>query len=234
MIKLLTFPPAFGMTTLTPFGTKVETYLRIAALPYERVPKIGPNATPKGKLPIIVDDDGRTIADSQFILEHLEEKHGRPLDGKLDDGQRALSHVVRRTFEEGFYWVAVWSRWSDDAGWAHLKKEAFSAVPGPARVVAQPIVRRMMKKQLHSQGTGRHAREEVVAIGKADLTAFSQLLGDRSFTLGGESPTTVDCTAYAFLAQLMLTGFEGPLQEHVRATKNLVGYVERIRERWWK
>jgi glutathione S-transferase len=232
-IKLLTFPPAFGMSTVTPFGTKVETYLRIAGLPYERVSKIGPTATPKGKLPIIVDDDGATVADSQFIVEHLEKKHGHPLDGKLDDAQRALGHFVRRTFDEGFYWIAVWSRWSDETGWAHMRPEAFASVPAPARAIAAPIVRRMMRKQLHAQGTGRHAAQEVTAMGKADLTAFSRVLGDRPFTLGGESPTTVDCTAWAFLAHLTLTGFEGPLQDHARGLKNLPAYVERIRGKWW-
>ena len=109
----------------------------------------------------------------------------------------------------------------------------FAPLPFGVRSVAPPLVRRMMLKQLHAQGTGRHSSEEIVAIGKADLTAFSRILGDRSFTLGGESPTTVDCTAYGFLAQLMLTGFDGPLQEHVRGLKNLEPYVKRIRDKWW-
>lgn len=234
MLKLFTFPPAFGMSTVTPFGTKLETYLRMAGVRYERVSKMRPTSTPKGKLPIVVDEDGTAIGDSQLIIEHLETKNGQPLDGKLDDAQRALGHFVRRTFDEAFYWIAVWSRWSDDTGWAHMKTEAFAAIPSGARPIAAPLVRRMMRNQLHAQGTGRHAPAEVVAMGKADLTSFSRLLGDRAFTLGGESPTTVDCSAYAFLAHLTLTGFEGPLQEHARSLKNLPAYVQRIHDRWWR
>jgi glutathione S-transferase len=30
---------------------------------------------PKGKCPWLTDDDGKAIADSQFIIEHLTKKH---------------------------------------------------------------------------------------------------------------------------------------------------------------
>ena len=82
MIKLYQFAPAFGLANASPFCMKLETYLRMAALPFEI-----PCATlshlqkaPMGKMPYI-EDEGRTLADTTFIIDYLKARYGDPLDG---------------------------------------------------------------------------------------------------------------------------------------------------------
>lgn len=65
---------------------KVETYLRMAGLPYEVV-EANPLQGPKGKLPFI-EEDGRRIADSRFIVEYLKQTHGDSVDGLCSHAQR--------------------------------------------------------------------------------------------------------------------------------------------------
>src|SRR2546422_871370 len=73
---------------------------------------------------------------------------------------------------------------------------------GPAEfeaVAAQ--VRDVMRTELHGHGLGRHSRQEVYALGKADLTALSSYLEEKPYFLGKE-PTALDATAYGFLANI--------------------------------
>jgi Glutathione S-transferase N-terminal domain len=52
-IKLFQFPRMFDIPNLSPFCCKLETWLRIAGVPYEVVETPDPRKGPKGKLPFI-------------------------------------------------------------------------------------------------------------------------------------------------------------------------------------
>jgi glutathione S-transferase len=223
-------PRAWGTPNISPFCAKLETYLRITEIPYT----VGPfsrSKAPKGKVPFI-SIDGGFLGDSQLIIEKLEQRlaaEGKePLDAGISTRDRAIAHMVRRTLEEGFYFVGLYQRWQRDDGYVHMK-DAFKQFI-PALVV--PLVRRMTTKKLHAQGTGRHTYDEVMAIGSADIDALAELLGDRPFMLG-DKPRTIDCTAYAFLEGTAGFPLEGPLRQRIESHANLVAYRQRIRQRWW-
>jgi glutathione S-transferase len=65
---------------------------------------------PKGKCPWITDDDGKAVADSQFIIEHLTEKHNikmlelSPQDAAIARAMRAVleDHLVLRIMQNIF------------------------------------------------------------------------------------------------------------------------------------
>ena len=48
-IKLFVFPRMFSIPNLSPFCCKMETWLRIADVPYEVVPTTDPRKAPRGK-----------------------------------------------------------------------------------------------------------------------------------------------------------------------------------------
>src|SRR5690348_4249172 len=68
-IKLFQFPRMFAIPNLSPFCCKLETWLRMARIPYE-VTTADPRGAPKGKLPFI-EEAGVRIADTSLIIEHL-------------------------------------------------------------------------------------------------------------------------------------------------------------------
>ena len=94
MIKLYQYVPAWGIPNLSPFCVKVETYLIMAGLPYEVVDAI-PLQGPKGKLPFI-EDNGKRIGDSRFIIEYLKQNYGDRVDGHLTPPERAVSNAMQR------------------------------------------------------------------------------------------------------------------------------------------
>jgi len=230
---LLYQPPtrAWGTPNLSPFCTKLETYLRMVEIPY-KAGKLVRGDMPKGKVPY-VRIDGKLIGDSHLIIAELERRltaEGKPaLDDGLSPHDAALGHVVRRTLEEGLYFVGVHARWHDDAGYAETATEFKKFVPG----FVMPLIRRAQRKKLHEQGTGRHTAAEVTALGAADFDAIAELLGDKPFLLG-DTPRTVDATLYAFSEAVLGFPVDSPLKQKVAAHANLVAYRQRIRDRWWK
>jgi glutathione S-transferase len=227
-------PPTRPWNTpnLSPFCTKLECYLRMAEIPYKAAAmQIG--KSPKGKIPYVVLSDGTAMGDSQLIIEHLERAlaaEGKPgLDDGLSARDRAIGHLTRRTLEEATYFVAMYLRWKTDDGFAAMRPEFKKFVPG----LIVPLIRRDIRKKLHTQGTGRHSLEEVTAFGAADLESCAELLGDQPF-LFGDRPRIVDCALYAYLEGLLGFPVDSPLRSRIAARANLVAYRARIRERWWK
>jgi glutathione S-transferase len=98
-IKLFQFPRVFGVPNVSPFCCKLETWLRIAGLPYEVVDTPDPRKGPKGKVPFI-EDDGVRIGDSSLIIDHLVKTRGVDPDARLDAVQRATALLAQRTLEE--------------------------------------------------------------------------------------------------------------------------------------
>ena len=224
-------PPTkpWGMPNMSPFCIKLECYLRMAGIPYESR-AASPSNAPKGKIPY-VEIGGERMGDSQLIIRRFERESAAPLDTWLSAEQRALGHAVQRMVDEASFFVTVYLRWVDDAGFKTLLPEFKKMMPGPLKL-AVPLVRRHVRKLLHLQGTGRHTPDEIQQIGKADWTSIATLLGDKPFLLG-ERPSSFDASVFGGLEALLGFPHESEVKRHASAQGNLVTYRERIRARFW-
>jgi glutathione S-transferase len=231
MINLYQFAPAFGLPNLSPFCMKVETYLRMAGLPYECQRSADLTKSPKGKLPYI-EDKGKQVADSTFIIDYLKATYGDTLDAKLSARQRAQALVIQRTFEESLYWPVLYTRWIEDEGFAKVNAVAFARLKFPLRQIIPPLARRGLRKQLHAQGTGRHSREAIYAIGCRDVVALAELLGEQAYFLG-DAPSSIDATAYAFIANLLWAPFDMPIRAQAQKLPRLEAYCQRMKARYF-
>jgi glutathione S-transferase len=230
VIRLYQFAPALGLPNASPFCMKVETCLRMMGLPYQAVSAM-PMKAPKGKLPYI-EDDGITVADSGMIFDYLRGKYGDRLDGRLLASDRAIALALRRLMEENLYWAVLYSRWFEPDGWRRTREAFFSALPAPARGIVPLLARRGIWKELYGHGMGRHTPEEIARIGCADLTALADFLGDKPYFLGAE-PTSLDATAYAFIANVLLVPGDSALKRHAAGHANLGTYCARMNERFY-
>lgn len=229
MVTLYTYAGAWGLLSLSPFCAKVEAYLRLAEVPY-RTRSADPRRAPRGKAPYI-EHDGRFVPDSGLILDYLKERFGDPLDGPLTAEEHAVGHLVRRTCEESLYWTQVYARWSEEAGFGHVRSELARFVPPLILPIAAPLARRKALKQLKFQGTALRDREEVYAHGMGDLRALATLLGEQAF-LFGDAPSTYDAILYAFVANSLRSPTADALRTFVERQSNLVEFVERVESRW--
>ena len=240
MITLHKFVPAWGLPDISPFCSKLEIYLRMAGWQYQT--KVADSRkAPKQKLPYI-EHEGRTLSDSSAIVAYLEARSDHPLKQALDAGlsprDAAAGRALQSMLEEHLYFVTVWRRWVQPAGWSVYQPVIANFIPSlgvPAFMsnFVAGIIRKDLAKTLAAQGTGRHSTAEIHAQGVALLTAVSDWLGDQPYILG-EQPRTLDATVYAFLAGVLDVPIEDPIKAFLQSRVNLVAYCERMRKQYWQ
>jgi glutathione S-transferase len=233
MILLYQFAPSLGLPNASPFCLKLETYLRMAGLPFE-IPRFRLQqlqGAPKGKMPYIVDGT-RTVADSSLIIDYLEATYGDPLDAWMGAEQRAVALAWQRLLEEHLYWAVVYTRWVEPEGWALTQTAFFAGLPAPLAWIIPPLARRGMVKELHGHGMGRHSREDVHALGCRDITALAGFLGDKPYLMG-DQPCALDAVAYGFLANLLCVPLESALKHHAQKYPQLERFCQRMKSRYY-
>jgi glutathione S-transferase len=229
MITLHAFGPAFGLRDPSPFVTKAETLLKMAALPY-RTDTEGFKKAPKGKLPYI-EDDGERIADSTFIRWHIEKKYRFDFDRGLSPEQRATAWAFEKMAEDNLYWALVDARWTSDANFYKGPAKFFQKIPAPLRPVVIAMIRRQLRKSLHAQGMGRHSSAEIVALATRSIDCIADFLGDKTFFMGAE-PVAVDATIFAFVAGTLCPVFDTPIRTAAEGRDNLKHYAARMTARF--
>lgn len=230
-IVLWQLGPCWGMPSGSPFCTKLETWLRMAELPYEARVITGLPRSATRKAPYVELADGRRIADSGVIIETLTAERGVTLDEGLDARQQALALALTRLLEDHLYWAIVWDRWAVDEHWAQTRPAYFGTLPVPLRWLVPGLARRGVRRSLHGQGFGRMTDDAILARAERDLAALAALLGDQEHWLG--RPSSLDATAHAFLAAVARPPFGGPLQRAIARHPNLTAFCERIEAKWW-
>lgn len=231
MIKLFQFNRHWGMPNVSPFGMKLETYLRMAKLPYECVFTNDPRRAPKGKLPYI-DDDGKVIADTGLIIHYLKNKFGDTVDAHLTAEQRAIALAFQRLCEEHLYWVIYYNRWVDPNGWHVLSALIFRGMPRWKVSLISRIMKRKTRDQLYQQGMGRHTAQEVYQLGLEDLRALSVQLEKGPYFFGAE-PCSIDACVFSFLSSIWYPPIASPLKEAMQQMPHLVAYCDGMKQRYF-
>ena len=223
MITLYQFESYQGLNS--PFCMKVEGYCKLAKVPYRVVSTLA-HKGPRGKLPFI-EDNGKIIADSGFILSYLKENYGDPLDNALTEAQKALGHLLTQACEESLYFVFVYARWSDERYWSQTKQMFFSALPPLVKDIIPAMIRRSNRKALYAQGYGRLTQEEIYQMGKEDIDAIATFLKKTPYAVA-DYPTSYDAMLYGFLANIIKIEAQTPLKEAALSHPVLSDYVARM------
>ena len=230
-IKLVQFQSGFGVPCPSPFCMKAEILLKMAGLDFETEIIADPGKAPKGKLPYIVDD-GVEVADSSLIRKHLKSKYGADFDPGLSAEQKAVSHAMARMAEERLYWVGLYSRWIDEHNWPIIKDFWFGSMPPVIRSLIPIIAQSQVKKNLKAHGISRHSETDIYAFGAEDLAALSTQLGDKPYMFG-DTPTSLDATAYPMIANDLIEELPGPVLDAAKSHANFAPYVERCQALWF-
>ena len=231
-IRLFAFGAGWGVpfNTTAPFPLKLETWLRMAGIPFEFVIANDPNKGPKGKSPWIEIGTER-MGDSALIIEYLEGRLGINLDAHLDAQQRALAVSVQRMLEDHFHQCFEHQLFFGKGGEERLQEFA-ATMPIPVRWLVPTVLKRAFTKQLHARGMGRHSEEVIIAQGKSDLDALSVLLGDQLYFLG-DQPSSIDACVFGFLGVSLYVAGDNPLYRYGASIENLMRYCERMRARYY-
>lgn len=230
---------------ISPFGMKVESFLRVNKIPHEIVytSKFGP----KKKIPylhLVDSDDGgvlEIIPDSNVILNRIEEIFQIPKED-LSREQEAISHMMIRMLEEhtaqiGFYYRYVLKS-QDFMEKLDMGNRFFHADTSQMGRMIAPLFSTGMKKafamKMKARGLSDHSDEDLWKFSNDDLLAVSSLLGSKLFVFGDKQATRADCALFAHLAQLLYMPLDFPQKKFIeKECPNLVDFMERFRKDFW-
>lgn len=236
MIILHTTPSLWGLPSISPACMKLETWLRMAGIPYRRNQDLNLSLAPKGKIPFI-EAGGAFIGDSTLIVHRLQQRAGIDLDRTLTLEQQAIALAFRRMLKEHTYWGLVHTRYGIESNWQKYRwVMAQMLAPNTPEEVWQPIVENLRKhflNQLYQQGLGRHQEQEICQLIIADLQALSTFLADRPYFMGSQ-PTTLDATVYAHIGNLIQPPFDSTIVDTARNLTNLCQHCDRMTQQFFK
>ena len=157
-----------------------------------------PRKAPKGKVPYLIADD-RTIADSELIVEYLNDiTQGRVFDG-LSAKDRAVGLALTRLVDDHLYWIFVASRWLDDEWFPNIVEGFFHIAPRPIRGFIARQARKEITQTYHLQGLGRHTQAEQEGFARRDLQALQDAVHGDGFLFADE-PCVYDFALASFMA----------------------------------
>lgn len=127
----------------------------------------------------------------------------------------------------------VYYRWIDTRSTEYTTKLFFPKLSQRKRDFFYSMLQKQTKASLNGHGMGRHKKDEVYVIAKKDLQTLSDYLEAKPFVMGQE-PTLVDASVFGYLAQIVWQDKDSPQHAAVHSDfKNLIGYCERMKERYW-
>ncbi|WP_415922518.1 glutathione S-transferase family protein [Tateyamaria sp. SN6-1] len=225
MLTLITYAPAFGTPSASPFCVKAMYLLNLAGVPWQRQDTNDPRRWPKGKLPAL-QSETEVIGDSDNIRAYLEEQ-GADFDAGLTEIQRATSRAFIRMVEEHMYFHILLDRWADDAVWPSIRDTYFAAIPSLLRNFITGRIRKDVLRGMAAQGMGRLTAGERLERIEPDLQAIAAHLWHGQF-LFGDKPTAADASVAPMLAAMMATPSGTALSRRIKDDLILTRYVARV------
>ncbi|KAE8602849.1 hypothetical protein XENTR_v10014151 [Xenopus tropicalis] len=222
--------PNNGVPSLSPFCLKIETYLRMADLPYQNY--FDGKLSPQGKMPWIEYNHTR-VSGTEFIIDFLEEKLGVNLNKHLNPHQRAVSRAVTKMVEEHFYWTLAYCQWVENLDETQKMLNITGPLSDLLKWILCHLTKGIVKREMYGQGIGRFSEEEIYRLMEKDMRSLAGLLGDKKYLMGPKF-STLDATVFGHLAQAMWT-LPGTRPERLIKGEliNLAMYCERIRRKFW-
>jgi len=226
MLSLITYNPALGEPSGSPFCTKALCLLNMSGLEWKPEFSSDPRSAPMAKFPVL-RDSAELIADSGIIQKHLEEKHGADFGSWLSQEQQAVGHALVRMAEEHLYFNIVNDRWSRPEVWRHTMPIYFGNMPAFLRLFVPASLRKKVITGLNWIGIGRFSDEMLDERVKQDLAAIDTVLGDKKY-LFGDKACFADASIVAQLAAMAAAPVDTNASKAVKSNKNLYEYIGRF------
>jgi len=230
IVYLVQFPISPTIRTISPFALKLETYLRLKKVPYECVYSF--KFSKKGQIPYI-ELNGEQIADSNIIIQELENWGIAKSDDEISSTQQAMNHLATVTIENhtslaGFHWRYGYNM---PEFYEKLCEPYFGSGKSLLFFRYLQPYGMIMKTKMH--GLGRHSLSEIAEFSFKDLEALSNLLGEKPY-FNGNSPKTVDCTVFGALVQFVYMPLDIPQKQYIKEKcPNLEEFVDRMKDNLW-
>ena len=237
VVHLNQMPRTTFSSNASPFCVKLETWLRMANVPYSVMPRHAFSS--KGKNPWIAYN-GVVVEDSSLAVAYLS---ARPelnvtLDAHLTAAERGVAHAFKVMCDEELYWGVVYTRWTCNPRLENYLTEIGIPVPGWVKPLLGQYIAYTGRQNAKGHGIGRHSLDDLFAVCERDAQAVADQLSDGRAFLMGARACSADAAVYAHL-QALLSPANGTLFPKTRLVlycENLPvlkRYVDRVQATFW-
>ncbi|PXF29732.1 hypothetical protein WH50_18935 [Pokkaliibacter plantistimulans] len=231
MVILHQFPAMLGLPNASPYCLKVETFLRMAGIPYE-VRHTPSFRGPRGKLPFIQLGE-QSIPESETILDTLQPMAAADHLQPLSEEQRLQGHLLARMADYSLAWMLMYERWLVPVTWPRTREAFFTSVPWLIRPLVAALFQHKVKRDCWGHGVGRLIMPERRSRLQQDLQCVSDVLGDKPF-LFGDRPSRYDASCFGVIANIARDPLGIPSKQVLQGYPNLVAWSERILRDYFK
>lgn len=256
-LVLHTFPPVPNSYSFSPFGLKVESFLRINKIPYEALytSSFGKNKT----IPYLrifdsdqikndsndfdeVSDSNEIIA---FLLSNPEYDTSLCEEENLSREQKAISHSFLRMLEEHTAQVGFYYRYNlnmpEFCEATQLRERVFMGDESKMGNMIFGFFKKGLAKgwdkKAAARGYKRYSSPDVVwAMSCEDLQALEDLLASTAkdqnyYFFGRAHPGVLDCTAFGHLSQFLYIAMDFPQKNYLQKNcPTLLRFMEHFKE----
>mmetsp|Transcript_59393 Transcript_59393/g.66460 ORF Transcript_59393/g.66460 Transcript_59393/m.66460 type:complete len:329 (+) Transcript_59393:71-1057(+) len=256
-LVLHTFPPVPNSYSFSPFGLKVESFLRINTIPYETLytSSFGKNKTIP-YLRIFESDQNKTddsnafdeVSDSNeiiaFLLTNPEYDTSLCEEENLTREQQAISHSCLRMLEEHTAQTGFYYRYNlnmpEFCEATQVRERVFMGDESKMGNMIFGFFKKSLAKgwdkKAAARGYMRYSSPDVVwAMACEDLQALEDLLAstpeDQTYFFGRAHPGVLDCTVFGHLSQFLYIAIDFPQKIYLQENcPTLLRFMERFKE----
>jgi glutathione S-transferase len=220
---------------LSPYSTKVRSYLRFKAIAFEWLPRSNARQEEFARyaklplIPVLVDANDNAAQDSTPIIEALEAGHAEPALAPESAALAFLAALLEDYADEWLNKAMFHYRWSypedQESAAVRISDALFDGAEQPEGIVAQ--VKARMIGRLHHVGSSAETAPLIEASFARALAGTERLLGGKPYLFGAR-PCMGDFGLSCQFRQLLTDPTPGAI---IRAqAPNVVRWIERMED----
>ncbi len=218
---------------LSPFVEKAWRGLTCKGLEFELRPITNPlqllRINPVTRKMPAATFDGELVYDSTYILRRAQELAPDPPLYAADPASAAEQRRLEDWADEMLYWVGMAFRFLPrNAGASAAQVLGTTALPGFAKALMAPAIKRQIGGMIRAQGMGRLPEEKLLEELETALDDLVTTLGGGAF-FTGERPGAADFAVHGQLCMLK-SGPTPEAAERVAARPLLVDFAKRVED----
>ncbi|CCW65999.1 unnamed protein product [Phytomonas sp. Hart1] len=208
-----------------PHCVKIETFLRLANIPYVAHLVDDSSLSPNTQMPFIVCD-GMPLAGSDFIIQYLTTRFNVLMDDHLTPQERSAGRLLQKMVETRINNGLNRLIFIEDQNCAKKVLNETKAFPLSSILLARNI-RRSILKELDFAGYAQMERKKHDEEFLDAVQSLERCLRQTLFTFGVR-PTSFDCSVYAWLHVARELGPHGLALTFIKKSDTIGQYIDRM------
>lgn len=214
------------LPSASPFCLKLESWLRLAGLPYTLMEAHEHQGSSKRALPRVISESGRTMEGLRRVMLHVRSEARTDPDSWLSTDERVFSQAVGHLYSDWLVPAMVWLGWVQEESWPGLRAICLSQDGENLPAPADPL-RDHLNLRIDELAQRENEREKVEELVLREIESLADFLGSKPFFFG-DQPSSVDCTLFALMVVSASAPAESPLAQFAQSSYRIGDYVRRM------